>query len=311
MDTSASLSHTLSHNQVWQVRAWHHWHRPWSVMHASWADEGHARLVASGATEAWLRQKYPAWCTLYGLERTPAVLEPSVAWRLASLSVEDFERALRLVGWTLRFAQMPTSRLMRGGTQLPAQDLRWSLARSHFMPRAVPERLDSAAGLTGAPAVAEERARRLAAAALRLFVQDDLPAVWPRLRLRCDRAVIEAQPLHDGSSLDAVMLGQLSRLWSAAVKEILPGLPSSGGQDSIGGRPSTAPTSGPTPTAASTSTSPNASTAAASPRSASMLSSSGHAARPALPAAASQRRPMMPAGQELPLSVILPEEARA
>ncbi|WAC74591.1 hypothetical protein OU995_07760 [Roseateles sp. SL47] len=289
---------TLSRNQVWQVRAWHHWHRPWSVMHASWAELGHDRLVASGATEAWLRQKYPAWCNLYGLERTPADLSPTVAWRLSSLSIADFERALRLVGWTLRFAQMPTSRLMRGGPGLPAQDLRWALSRSHFLPRSVPDRLDSAAGLTGAPAATEERVRRLAAAALRLFVQDDLPPVWPRLRLRCDRAVIEAQPLHDGRSsdqalLDSAMLGQLSRLWSAAVKEILP-MPSAsaatGGDEPVSSR--TAPLT----VERSLTETPT------------VMAATG---RPAAMPVPGQGRRHMPAGQELPLSVILPEEVRA
>lgn len=197
---------------TWSARGWQHWYRPWTVLHASWSSLGHGRLAADGADEFWLRRHYADWCELHALGRTPQAMPAPSWWRLFSLPPHAFDRAARLVGWALRFAEVPASRLMRGGVSLPPADLRWALERALFIPAALPERLHCHVGPV-APA-----ADWHATASLCHCTRGVAASLWPRLRLRCPREWVQSVEADMPRATAAEAPPLMARLWHAAAR---------------------------------------------------------------------------------------------
>jgi hypothetical protein len=199
-------------SKPWSERSWQHWFRPWTVLHGSWSSLGHERLIAQGADEFWLRGHYPDWCELYALAPTPQAMPAAPWWRLFSLPPQAFDRTALLVGWTLRFAEVPASRLMRGGASLPPADLRWALGRALLIPAAWPERLHWHVGPVAPPADWH------AAASLCHCVRAEAASLWSRLRLRCPRDWVESVEGQMSSAAAVEGPPLMARLWHAAAR---------------------------------------------------------------------------------------------
>jgi hypothetical protein len=202
-------------NAAWVARTWQHWHRPWTVTHPSWHALGHPMLVDHGANEHWLRLNYPAWCLSHQVAVALVEFRDSAWWRLFGLPSAAFDLVTQMVGWTLAYAAGRNRRLIRqGATPLDAALVRWALGRSHFVPPAVSNGLRE-----GVPT--EDAASWNAAASLRWCVQDEDSALWPRMRLRCPRELVQAQDGWMPFEVEPQAQAHLAMLWSAATRRVL------------------------------------------------------------------------------------------
>lgn len=206
----------------WVARAWQHWHRPWVVTHASWLSASHAGFVGSPAHEPLLSLHYPAWCRSYGLDASLTEFSDSVWWRLFGLPPDAFDRASRLVGWTLLYAADRRHRLVQRGGSQELGPMRWALGRAHFVPPPLVEWV-SASSPSPPPSLATEvdgSAAHLALATLNCCLPDESPVLWPRMRLRSAR---HAGP-NDGVAYAMHVHAQmyLASLWGAATRHVMP-----------------------------------------------------------------------------------------
>ena len=196
----------LNKSTPWVARAWHHWHQPWAVTHASWLSASHASFLGSPAHEPLLSLHYPAWCRSYGLDASLTEFSDSVWWRLFGLPPEAFDRASRLVGWTLLYAADRRHRLVQRG--------------AHFVPSPLVEWVSASSPSSSLAAEVAGSAARLASATLNCCLPDESPVLWPRMRLRSAR---HTGP-NDGGAYAMHVHAQmyLVSLWGAATRHVMP-----------------------------------------------------------------------------------------
>ncbi|RJF92159.1 hypothetical protein [Noviherbaspirillum saxi] len=193
------------------------WYSPWRYIHSSWLGGDGALGAALQRSDVLQRRlAYPAWCERFALARHPESIDGSVWWMLAFADDAVFQRADRLVGLAMLFAQHRSKSLGLGrdarACGASGDDVRWALSRACLIPGAVFEPDD----LCG-----EEKTGFYGLASVKLALADSNPALFRRIALR-----YATEQVNSPSRTALVATGSnahraariLARLWGAALQ---------------------------------------------------------------------------------------------